>query len=198
MRRPLGPTVVPVGVAAFVAATVAYKVIRGGKGPRGSIILVGDSYAVGLGPACAEPPALPAGPGLKFNSNGVVGSNTAQWAEVVGEAAKQRNWKWLVWSLGTNDAGAPPDKLRGQIAHIAEVAKEHGSGLCWIRPPRAVLAKVPKAEAAWLEWGRVVGAGRTFDTDSHVKVELSPDGLHPLSYRPWAEALWKWLAILTA
>lgn len=194
--KPETITAAAVGLATLGIA--GYKFARHGAGPRGSIILVGDSYAVGLGPAIIAPPALPAGPGLDFKANGVVGSDTASWAAVTGTAQHQREWNWIVWSLGTNDAGRDPGKLRADIAQIADTAKEHGSGLCWIRPPRAVIKAVPKAEAAWREWGRAVGEGRTFDTDRHVKVELSPDGIHPVSYRPWAEALWSWLAVLTA
>ena len=198
MRRPLAPIIAPAVVGLATAGLVTWKAVRAHAGPRGVLVLAGDSYAAGLGLAITGDANLPSGPGLDFMANGIPGSGTRQWVEVVGISLKNRSRRFVIFSLGTNDTGAPIQQLRGDIAQIAADCKKYKTGLGWIRPPRAVLAKLPAAALCWREWRRVVGEGRTFDTDSHVKVELGPDGLHPLNYRPWAEALWSWLALLTA
>ena len=198
LRRPIGRILAPVAVALTTAGLVTYKAVRAHAGPRGVLVVAGDSYAAGLGLAINQPPALRAGPEMDLTVTGLPGTTTRQWAEVVGESLKNRARRWVVFSLGTNDTGAPIQQLRGDIAKIAADCKTYKTGIAWIRPPRAVLLKLPEAAACWNAWARVVGEGRTFDTDANVKVDLGPDGLHPATYRPWAEALWSWLALLTA
>jgi len=196
--RSAGSIIAPIAVGALTVGAVAYKAIRSGSGPRGSIALAGDSYAAGIGPAIALPPELRQGPDLDFVCTAIPGSTTAQWAAQMEQSTGTHERRWLVFSLGTNDSGRRLDLLSTDIDRIVRVVREHGSGLAWIAPPRAVLEKLPDAEGCWKRWRRVVGEGRCFDTDSHVKVELGPDGLHPIDYRPWAEAFWSWLAVLTA
>jgi len=193
-----GRVIVPSAVALATAGIVGWKWYRSTDGPRGSIALAGDSYAAGLGPAIATPPALKQGPDLDFWSNGIPGSTTGMWADTMEASKGTKQRRWLVFSLGTNDAARASDAIARDIDRIAVVVADHGSGLAWIEPPRAVLEKVPDAKRAWNLWRRRVGEGRCFRTDSHVKVELGPDGLHPIDYRPWAEAFWGWLSLLTA
>jgi hypothetical protein len=186
-----------IGVGAAAALTFGIRGLRSRSGPRGTIRLLGDSYAAGLGAAIATPPALSTGPELDFAADAIVGSTTATWAEFFEASTGTHPCRWLVLSLGTNDAGSI-ERLRQDIGRIQKVAKRKASGIAWILPPRAVTSKVATASKAWGAWRAAIGEGRTFDTDAHVKVSLSPDGIHPIDYRPWAEALWGWLALLSA
>jgi hypothetical protein len=186
-----------VAVAVATALAVGIRGVRSRSGPRGTILLLGDSYAAGLGAAIATPPALAMGPELDFAADGVSGSTTATWADVMEASTGTHPRRWIVFSLGTNDAGSI-DRLRQDIGRIKKIARRKASGIAWIMPPRAVASRVSTASKAWGAWRAAIGEGRTFDTDAYVQVSLSPDGIHPLDYRPWAEALWGWFSVLTA
>lgn len=131
------------------------------------VALIGDSYAVGLGPELENRFA-------EFRYEGHVGANTWQWA----------SGKWGEWlaafrpevvlvSLGVNDGNAP------NVANYQTIVKRlHGLGarVIWIQPPAAV--RTPSHE---------VIASLGVPTVPRTTTPLSADRLHPASYAPWAQ-----------
>jgi hypothetical protein len=136
------------------------------------VALIGDSYAVGLGPELAK--LFPI-----FKYEGHVGTNTAQWASHSSVCGTCGDWLTtfrpdLVFvSLGVND-GAAPNLANYQT--IARSLRGIGSNVVWIEPPASV--NTPAVRAAIATLGvRTVPATRS---------PLAADGLHPRSYAPWA------------
>lgn len=141
--------------------------------PIGRVALIGDSYAVGLGPELAK--LLP-----DFKYEGHVGTSTWEWAtrnrrecEQCGDWLTSFRPNIVIVSLGVNDGNAP--KLANYQTIVRGV---HGLGahVVWIQPPAAV--RTP-AHAMINSLGvRTVPATTT---------PLSADRLHPTSYAPWAQ-----------
>lgn len=138
------------------------------------IALIGDSYAVGLGPELAKV-------FLDFKYEGAVGTNTAQWAAHA--AACGRCGDWLATfkpgltlvSLGVNDV--KPDLQNYQTI----VRGIHGidSRVMWIEPP------VQRMTNALYDTIFALGVERTVAPN----IPLAADGLHPQSYVPWAQEI---------
>lgn len=137
------------------------------------IALIGDSYAVGLGPELAK--LLP-----DFRGEGYVGTNTAQWVNHAAACGSCGNWLTtfkpavVLVSLGVNDGTAP-----NPANYQALVQALHGIGarVVWIEPPAGVSAPAVRAAIASLGV-QTVPATRT---------PLGPDGVHPAnSYVRWA------------
>lgn len=139
------------------------------------VALIGDSYAVGLGPELAK--LLPT-----FKFEGVVGTNTSQWANHAAACGQCGDWLTAyqpdvaLVSLGVNDGGAP------DLANYQTIVRAlHGIGarVVWIEPPAAVNA--PNVRGVIASLGvQVIPA---------MAMAMAPDGLHPASYRPWAQAI---------
>lgn len=159
------------GVAALVASR------KSGPAPPAArrVALVGDSYAVGLGPQLAK--LLP-----DFKAEGHVGTNTSQW--VNHDPACGQCGDWLaafkpdvtLVSLGVND-GPHPDPANYQA--IARALHGLGTRVVWVEPPAAVNA--PAARAAIASLGVPVVPA--------PNVPMAPDSLHPASYGPWADKI---------
>ncbi len=141
--------------------------------PIGRVALIGDSYAVGLGPELAK--LLP-----DFKYEGHVGTSTWEWATRNRKECGQCG-DWLtsfrpnivLVSLGVNDGDAP--KL-ANYQTIVRGLQSIGARVVWIQPPAAV--RTP-AHAVIASLGvRTVPATTT---------PLSADRLHPASYAPWAQ-----------
>jgi hypothetical protein len=130
------------------------------------IALIGDSYAVGLGPELAK--LLP-----NFTYTGQVGAPTSRWASwLPGWLTTYQPTLTLV-ALGVNDGNAP----NGANYH-AVVSALHGIGsrVVWIEPPAGVSAPLVRAAIESLGVEVVPGAN----------VPLAVDGLHPANYGTWA------------
>ena len=176
MRDP--SKVVAVGSAALAAIGVAVLVTKRESAapatPR-RVALIGDSYAVGLGPQLEG--MLP---NLKYE--GHVGTNTSQWANHAAACGQCGDWLTAyqpdvaLVSLGVNDGGAP------DLANYQTIVRAlHGIGAraVWIEPPAAVNA--PNVRGVIASLGvQVIPA---------MAMAMAPDGLHPASYRPWAQAI---------
>jgi hypothetical protein len=139
------------------------------------IALIGDSYAVGLGPELAK--LLP-----DFKFEGHQGTNTSQWAHGSQKCGECGAWltafkpDLVLVSLGVND-GATPNLANYQTL----VRGLHGLGarVVWIEPPAAVNSPAPRAVIASLG----------VSTIPATQTPLSADGLHPQSYAPWAQEI---------
>lgn len=157
-----------IGTVALISSTAT------GTSPA-RVALIGDSYAVGLGPELAK--LLPT-----FQYEGHVGTNTAQWANLSQECGQCGSWieafrpTVVLVSLGVNDRNAPSSENYQTI-----VRRLHGSSalVVWIQPPAAV--SVPDVRRVISSLGVPVVPA--------TSVPLAPDGLHPQGYGSWAREI---------
>ena len=166
---------IAVGSAVLGAIGVITLVARKKTPIPKRVALIGDSYAVGLGPELEK--LLP-----DFKFSGAVGTNTAQWASHAAACGTCGDWltAWkpdtVLVSLGVND-GATPNASNYQT--IVRALHGIGARVVWIQPPAGVNA--PAARGIIDSLGVVeVPATRT---------PLSTDGLHPVSYTSWAHEI---------
>lgn len=158
-----------VGVGAFIYSRLTRK-----PEPLGRLALIGDSYAVGLGPELAK---LLDGFYEGFKYEGHVGASTHEWAARVlngqwGTEIAAFKPKTVLVSLGVNDGSAPnADIYRSFVAMI----QASGARVIWIEPPAAVNTA-----------SRAVIASLGVQTIPATTTPLAADGLHPASYVPWA------------
>ncbi len=154
------------GAVGAAASVVGQGRTRARATPAQRIVLIGDSYAVGLGPELAK--LLPG-----FTYAGQVGVGTGKWAGwLPGWLAGYQPTLTLV-ALGVNDGNAP-----NSANYHAVVGALHGIGskVVWIEPPAGVNTPLVRAVIESLGVQVVPGAN----------VQLSADGLHPANYAPWA------------
>lgn len=167
-----GAAVVAVGVVAMSRRSSAAPMITSPQ----RVALIGDSYAVGLGPELAK--LIP-----NFKFEGHVGTNTAQWANHTAACGSCGDWltafkpNLVLVSLGVND-GATPNITNYQ--RIVQGLNGLGAQVAWIEPPAAVRTQSRNVidSLGGLSM-RVAGA----------QTPLAADGLHPQSYGPWARAI---------
>jgi lysophospholipase L1-like esterase len=147
--------------------------------PPRRIALIGDSYAVGLGPELAR--LFP-----DFRFEGHKGTNTSQWASHAKACGTCGDWitgfkpDVVLVSLGTNDGVAPNPKNYQTI-----VSRLHGIGarVVWIEPP----AGVQNVDAV----RRIIaslGVSTVPATTTPIAAS-DPLHLHPQSYVPWSREI---------
>ena len=138
------------------------------------IALIGDSYAVGLGPQLAKLFS-------DFRFEGHVGTNTAQWASSSPACANCGSWiaafkpDTVLVSLGVNDATPNAADYRAIVQWLQDL----GARVVWIQPPNGVKTDSIASVRAAI---RSLGVNTVAPTYS----PLAADGLHPTSYGPWA------------
>lgn len=138
------------------------------------VALIGDSYAVGLGPELQK--LLP-----DFQYSGTVGTTTSQWASKAPACGSCGDWLRLfrpgivLVSLGVND-GSP-----NSANYQALVRQLHGLGarVIWIEPPAGVTTASIGAVRSIIESLGVPMVPAT-------TAPLASDGVHPQNYAPWA------------
>jgi hypothetical protein len=158
------------GLLVLAAATSAKGQVNRG------IALIGDSYAVGLGPILAK--LLP-----DFRFEGHVGTNTREWATGEKRCGGQCG-SWLaafapaivLVSLGVNDGLGP--RLADYQAIVQKI-QALGARVVWIEPPADIARQAVRQDIASL--------GVT--TIPATQTPLGPDGVHPVSYEPWARQI---------
>jgi hypothetical protein len=98
------------------------------------VALIGDSYAVGLGPKLKSLIA-------PFEYEGFVGTNTAQWASHAPPCGRCGDWlttykpTLVLVSLGTNDGDTPNARnYQDIVRHLHGI----GARVVWIEPPAGV------------------------------------------------------------
>jgi len=187
--------VAPILVGAATAGAVAYRVIRSLRGPRGKLVLMGDSYAQGIAASVNLPPALPAGPDLDFRGGGVPGAGIEAVDAIVTTWPRVR---WVVLSCGTNDARADWPKTAERMESFVTRLRGCGPGFAWLEPPPSVIASHDGLRRIARLYRALAGEGRCFRASDATIGPLLPDNLHPRDFRRWAEACWRWLALLTA
>jgi len=135
------------------------------KAPR--VALIGDSYAVGLGPELAK-----LFPDFKFE--GRVGVGTRSY--VVPSWISAFKPTLMLVSLGVNDGAAP--HRNNYVEILRQLYAAGVQHVVWIEPP-ASRHFTPQLHNLLATLGVPVM--------SSVTTPLAADGLHPQSYAPWAQ-----------
>jgi hypothetical protein len=178
----------PVAIGGAILGGIGLIVLVGRKSTPSKtapkrVALIGDSYAVGLGPELAK--LFP-----NFRFEGHVGTTSSQWAYHSAACGTCGDWltSWrpdtVLVSLGVNDhfspappiSGVPVRPYTGSYQQIVSALHGIGARVVWIEPPAAVNA--PSARAAIASLG--------VQTVPATTVPLAADGLHPRSYSQWA------------
>lgn len=178
-----------IAVGGAVLGAIGIAVLVGRKRPTlpttQRVALIGDSYAVGLGPELAK--LIPT-----FKYAGVVGTNTSQWANHSAACGTCGDWLTafkpdvVLVSLGVNDhfspappiSGVPVRPYTGSYQQIVSALHGIGARVVWIEPPAAVNA--PAARTAIASLG--------VSTVPAPSLPLASDKLHPTGngYQVWA------------
>jgi len=144
--------------------------------PIGRVALIGDSYAVGLGPA------LKGGLVLKeFMYEGHIGASTSRYRTLPIWLIEYKPRIVLV-SLGVNEADS------STLANYQSIVRAlHGIGarVVWIEPPAAVQTA-----------SRAMIAALGVQTVPATTTPLAADGLHPRNYREWAGEIEKTIGVV--
>ncbi len=157
-------------------------------GPTARVALVGDSLAVGLGPALKK---LADAEGVPFWSEGHSGTTPAQWAGrtaaacgTCGGGLEAFRPTVVLVSLGMNDFGRAAVDLAPYVA-LRDRWKALGSHVVWIDMPPTT-RDVAGARAAIAELGVPIAR-----TSALPQV----DGVHPTpaGYATWAREIWSLL-----
>lgn len=169
------------GVLTAAAAVAAYVAYRGSSPalPAGPlrVALIGDSYAVGLGPQLAQ--LLPT---FQYEAHG--GTSTRQWARHDAACAACGDWiatfrpDVTIVALGVND-GDSANPVHYQT--LADGLRGAGSRVLWVEPPAGV--RTPTARV------RQAIAGLGVPTVPATTTPVSADGVHPQQYGPWAREI---------
>lgn len=184
----------PIAIGGAVLGAIGIAVLVGRKKPAlptaQRVGLIGDSYAVGLGPELAK--ILP-----NFKFEGHVGTNTSQWANHSAACGTCGDWLTaykpdvVLVSLGANDghfspappiSGVPMKPYTGTYQRIVSALQSIGARVVWIEPPanvRTTATDVPAVRAAIASLG--------VPTVPATTVPIASDGLHPKSYSAWAQ-----------
>ncbi len=170
---------VAVGGAVVGTAGVIALITRAATGtPPARVALIGDSYAVGLGPELAKLFSV-------FRYDGRVGISTLGWLSC-GTCGK-----WLIEfqptivlvSLGVNDGSTP------NLANYQSVVRDiHGIGarVVWIEPPTAVQASADRAIIASLGISTIPAPSLPMANSLHPTT--------PTGYQMWANEISQWLS----
>lgn len=170
----IGSSVVS-GIGAIVLTISRSKTAVPPALPPQRVALIGDSYAVGLGPELSK--LFPT-----FKYEGHVGNSSAQWASHSPACGTCGDWlitfkpDVVLVSLGVNDGATPNLRNYNDI-----VSALHGIGarVVWIEPPAGVNTPVVR--------GVISSLG--VPTVPATMTPLASDGLHPKNYGPWAQEI---------
>lgn len=151
---------------------------RGAGAPARRVLLVGDSLAVGLGPAARADGATVTAKGGTVARQWI----SRGWFAAALEAARP---ELVLVSLGTNDATGQIDAgtFAAQAAQLEQLARARGARLVWLFPPPmpfsldAIRAGLSRAEIDVLE--PPAGLSRSSD-----RIHLTPAG-----YAAWWRAV---------
>ena len=144
------------------------------------VALIGDSYAVGLGPELSK--LL-----TNFKSEGHEGTNTGQWASASPACGQCGAWLTsfkpdvALVSLGVNDGLAPNP---ANYASIVRALRSIGARVVWLEPPAGV--STTKTDTAAV---RKIISSLGVPTIPATASPIAADKLHPQSYRQWASEI---------
>jgi len=173
--------------------------VRAFRGPRieagkTRVLLIGDSFADGIGPPLQ---ALAADGNVPFSRLSRSGTRIDQWAASQKLAERLASFQptLVLVSLGTNDEYMTGSDVPARQAPYLEqlLLRLQGAGaeVVWIGPPR--LPRATNGVVPLIK--RTVPKSHYFASD-RLSIPRGPDGLHPTlkGYVGWAGAVWKWLS----
>lgn len=186
-------------VGAAVATGVGIAFVLKDRHPKLSeddrILVVGDSFAVGLTPQLR---AMAEEAGLPFDSVAVEGTTIRDWGGLVAtqesaalEAVLQAFRPTIILvSLGTNDeysGAALVESEADDLYALLERLGEYGQ-VVWIGLP-----ELPRETSGAAEM--IEDTGVPYFPSENLDLPRAPDGLHPTvaGYGSWAGMLWSWL-----
>lgn len=157
------------------------------------LLLIGDSFAAGLGPHIKS---LAREEGIDYLGKGIVGSRIDQWATGTHQAWLTQTLRsysptLVLVSLGTNDEyGGCTDGRERWIRALVGELEESGAQVAWIGMPT-----LPREETCHIRQSAASAAEHYFQSD-HLKIPRGPDQLHPTAagYAGWAGSIWRWLS----
>jgi lysophospholipase L1-like esterase len=161
--------------------------------PTARVLLIGDSFAEGLGPPLGE---LAAKVSLPFKGRGVRSTTIRHWLSGVAlvDAMTAADPTLTLVSLGANDMGASDAAAEGRRAgQLIDTLRRNGSAaVAWITPPLMPHDKGAFRTQLAAECAR--RNVRVFDTPA-LTLERAPHDFHmtPKGYRTWAEAIAAWV-----
>lgn len=176
------------GVGAATLLYVRHRTAPLAEGPGARVALIGDSLAVGLGPALKK---LADAEGIPFWYEGHSGTTPEQWADNVaaacgtcGAGLHAFQPTVVLVSLGTNDFGRTTVNLAPYL-QLRDRAKNLPSHVVWIDPP-PMTREISAARAAIASLGVPV---------VHISALPQVDGVHPTpaGYATWAQHIWSTL-----
>lgn len=182
------------GVAILAAIGAVLTKATGLNRPKGPTLLIGDSLAVGLGPALV-------GLGLNLEHHGMVGAPIAYWnssGQKILKDALARDPGLIIVVLGTNDAYNGDDYASNAADNARELLTQlgaKGAQVAWVSPP-TLPAKYSgrNPSQAVIEAIRKVVQATPFASwidSTTLNIPRSADTLHPTGegYRAWANTL---------
>lgn len=161
-------------LGAVLAAVSRHR--QAARPPARRIALIGDSYAVGLGPELEK--TFP-----NFKYEGHVGNTVSQWANHSAQCGACGDWltafrpNVVLVALGVNDGTTP------NFANYQTIVRAlHGAGaqVVWIEPPSGV----QNVNAV-----RRIIASLGVQTIPATNTALSGDRVHPKNYSGWAREI---------
>jgi len=181
------------GAAVAVAAGVAVLLGRGSRKLQkgASVLLIGDSHAVGLDHHLAgNLGAALAACGLDYLAVPVGGTGAPYWAAKLPAlmgSGSTRPWDVVLISVGGNDfRRTDPVAVLDAVRAIVATAKSHGARLIWLEPTIMPFADKINVRGMWADTG--VERFPTLDLEPLPRVadqiHLTWDG-----YKTWVAAL---------
>lgn len=159
-----------------------------------TVMLIGDSLGVGLGPEFRK---LAKASGYKPISHSIGGTTAIQWIPWLKQDLIAHHPSLVVISLGTNDAGANIEWVRQHntvYARLVKEATDAGAKVVWVGPPKLSERKLPHAgEIRDL----IRGSINTFYYESQdLDFPQADDKIHstPVGYKLWMDVVWEWMA----
>ena len=179
---------------AFPSSVYADETIGPLVHPSSTVLLIGDSLGVGLGP---EFQARAKSSGYKPVTHSVGGTTAAQWIPWLKKDIEAHHPSLIVISLGTNDAGANIEWVRKNntvYARLARMAMDTGAKVVWIGPPKLSEKRLPNADEVRAMIRDTIDA--PYYESQDLDFPQAPDKIHssPQGYKIWMDAVWEWMA----
>jgi len=159
--------------------------------PGGTVMLVGDSLAVGMEPKFIS---LARRGGYIPVVHAVNGTSIFQWMKWIKSDLEKNRPELVVVSLGTNDA-IIYDRVRRHMrlyGEFVKIVEESGAVLVWLGPPDISAKRIPHIVD---ERTLIKKYATNYFESEKVEKPLGDDGIHssPTGYNRWIGATWDWM-----